>query len=190
MTTRSSLTLSGLALFAVGLIVGAFVANRVDRNVQPKATDTSIVFPDKNYTDTGSFVSVSGRWDGPGVGYKNNAAIINCDHQQSNCGFYTVQQIGINQISSLDIPFELPITHWDDFVITATDEGQDGGITCVKNTINIDRKRGTAELVMEPINQSKLNCAKTDNKIYKWWLSGSLWYDQMRARNEAAKASR
>jgi hypothetical protein len=187
MAAKSKTTLAGIALCVGGVAMGAYLMHHIDQNSQPKQTITSIVFPDKVYADTQGYVTIMGRWDGEGVYYKNNATLIGCNQQQSVCSYYTIEQIGVNQVGSLNNPTEMPITHWDDSVITATDAGQDGGVLCVKNTINIDRKSETAELVIEPINQSTLNCAKADNKIYKWWIGGSIFWDRMRAATAAAK---
>lgn len=149
-------------------------------------TNTSIVFPDKAYVDAHGdtdFVSIKGRWGGDGVGYKNNLTRIICYKSERQCLFYDAEQIGVNQID-LGLPTNIPIKQWDDSVISASDIGTDGGFLCVRNTINIDRKNGSAELVTESINQSALNCVKADNKTYKWTMEGSLYWDSFRERTK------
>lgn len=188
MTPGTKIWSGGLAVFVIGIAAGAFVMHRTDGNIIPKQPNIRIVLPDKNYTDTKDSVSVSGRWEGTGVPYKNNAVMISCDHGTSICTYYKIEQVGKNQIGDLDIPNTIPITKWDAYEISANDADQDPGYWCTKTTINIDRKNQTAELVLEPINPSSLSCAKADNKTYKWSLAGSFFWDDLRARSAAALA--
>ncbi len=138
-------------------------------------SDTNIVFPIKVYSDSGNFVSITGRLAGQGIGYANNVETITCYRQNGECELLDVEQIGPNQISSLQPSLSLPITHWDDNIITATDAGEPNPISCAHITINIDRKREYAFWVQEPTNQTSPNCQHADDKTYKWTIERSLW---------------
>jgi hypothetical protein len=182
--------LSKAAIASASFITGALVALVVSFFVlqHRHGTDdagTSIIFPDKIYADSGanaSFVSIEGRWTGVGVAYKNNATQISCYKLQNECLSYSIEQIGPNQIGDLDPPLSMPIKKWDADVITASDEGLDVGVFCARSTLNIDRRNGSAELVTEPINQATLNCAKADNRTYKWFLDDSIFWNSVRQK--------
>jgi hypothetical protein len=174
----------------LGLVVGAaFGAGGMYWMMQhaapPAQTETSIVLPDKVFTDTGGaaypVVTIQGRWAGEGIGYKNNAVTVMCVKNDDECWVAGVDQIGVNQVS-LDL-YSLPLTGWSDNLITASD----GEVSCARTTLNISRRNKSAEWVQEPINQSRIDCEKAANQTYKWHLEGSLLWDAIRATTAASK---
>jgi hypothetical protein len=146
-------------------------------NSQPK-NDTNIIFPNRAFSDGGDIVSITGRLAGDGVGYKNNAETISCYKQEKECELQDLEQIGPNQIGGLMPALSLPITRWDEQVITASDSEVTNPGACSHVTINIDRKMQVALYVQQPANQTALFCQHTDAKTYKWTVEHSLWEER------------
>lgn len=172
MTPQKVAILCTLCL-AIGGGAGALFSGQY--RYAPPVNDTNIAFPIKVYTDTGSFVSITGRLAGNGIGYRNNVETITCYKKSNECQLQDVEQIGANLISSLQPSTSIPITHWDAEVITASDGDPPDPFSCSKITINIARKRQFALWVQEPTNQASLNCQHADAKTYKWTIERSLW---------------
>jgi hypothetical protein len=172
----------GIVCFIVGALFGGIVV--LHPWVALPDPKTNVLFPDI-YGDHGStddYANVQGRWSQEAGGKggelfsKNNYATITCKKDRNECLYSVIGQIGPNQLSDINPPTPMPITHWDTFSISASDSDQDA-VGCFRTTINIDRKNDAAELVLEPINQSKLACLHSDNAVYKYALKHPLsWY--------------
>lgn len=187
MGIRWPTTIFGIVSFTVGVIAGVTVM--LHPWIRSPEPDTNIIFPDI-YGDAGppptfgsdSYEVVQGRWseetpyeDG-GVFRKNNYAIISCEKDKDECLYSLIEQIGPNQLGDLNPPASFPIKEWNNYVISASD-ADEHTTGCVRTTINIDRKKRSVELVMEPINQSTLECAHASNKLHKYTLKSPLsWY--------------
>jgi hypothetical protein len=86
--------------------------------------DDDILFASKNFADSGQSVGISGTLTGDGVGYKNNTIVVYCEKDRKECFFYSIEQIGHNQIGRLDYPGTYPITTWNAYEVqAATDRG-------------------------------------------------------------------
>ena len=84
--------------------------------------DDDIIFAPKNFADSGDqWVGISGTLTGNGVGYKNNTTVVSCEKDRKECFFYSIEQIGHNQIGRLDYPGTYPITTWNAYEVIATE---------------------------------------------------------------------
>jgi hypothetical protein len=142
-----------------------------------------IAMTSKIFSDAGSVLSAEGTITGEGVGYPNNSVTIRCFRDEQRCEVGSVQQIGPNQVGSVDL-VDYPVTKWDDYEIVARDEPS--GIGCSETTINIERKREAVEWVQAPVNLTKSACAKADTKLYRWTLETSPFWQ----RSDAATKKR
>lgn len=155
---------------AIGFFIGYMTYPR-----PPKLDENDIAFPTKVYADTGDFVYITGRLAGTGLAYKNNVQTITCYRERGECELQSIQQIGPHQISSLHPVTTLPITHWDDALITASDPQVVNQAVCIRLTINIERKREFALWVEQPTNQAAVSCQHADTKTNKWTIESALW---------------
>jgi hypothetical protein len=160
-------------LLLVGLLIGVVSGAGAIIYLRDRNKDTSemaIVFAPKSYYENQSVVMVSGTLTGDGLGYPNNTYSIACFQDRKECWMTYVQAIGSQQIGRMDAPFEYAIRKWSPYEGVA---GDDGGSSCAKTTITIDRKSQQVLWVEEPINQTQLICAKADNKIRKYTIENS-----------------
>jgi hypothetical protein len=162
-----------VVLLLVGLVIG-FVSGAgaiiylQERNKEPG--EMSIVFAPKNYYESPAVVTVSGTLTGDGLAYPNNTYSIACIQDRKECWMTSVQAIGGQQIGRMDAPYEYEIRKWSPYEVVA---GDDGAFGCLKTTITIDRKSQQVLWVEEPINQTKVMCAKSENKIRKYTIENS-----------------
>lgn len=144
-----------------------------------------IVFGDKTYFDSSqtalgdAFIVIEGELSGKGVGYKNNETTIACYHNEMQCLVSAVQQIGPNQVSSLDPPARYSILKWNAYEVVAT--SGDSSFDCSRVTINIERKSESVEWVQEPINKAHILCKNADTNTYKWSIETPPYWDVEKA---------
>lgn len=175
-------------VFVVGILCGASGFYFSIPHQQNLPAD--IVFPGKNFFNGigEQLVVVSGSLTGNGVGYKNNTMLISCYKSEMQCHTIEIDQIGVNQIGDVGLPSNLTITEWNPSIISATTGNEFDIWSCVKTTINIDRKSEILEWVQVPINQSQLSCKNFhDNKIYKWTIEDPTWMKNFKTSLENNK---
>jgi hypothetical protein len=167
------------ALLFVGLVVGFIGGAGSIIYVQERNKDTgemSIVFADKFYYDGNGVVSVSGTLTGDGIGYPNNTCSMACFQDRKECWMTSVQAIGGLQIGRMDAPYTYEIRTWSQYEVVA---GDDGSFGCFKTTITIDRQLKKFLFVEEPVNQTKVMCAKSENKIRKYTIESSPGWNRI-----------
>jgi len=150
-----------------------------------------ILFSDKQYFDRGEtavgdgFVVARGALTGKGLAYPNNSTTIACYADEQRCLVVSVQQIGHNQIGSIEPPTVYKVTKWDPYEVVAV--GDETPPTCVKTTINIERKSQTVVWVVQPINQSTAYCKDSDEHTYKWTIDNPPGIKALREATEKRK---
>ena len=165
-------------LFLVGLVLGFLGGVGTIIYLQQRNKDTgeiagremSIVFAKKNYYETPDMVTVSGTLTGEGLGYPNNTYSIACFQDRKECWMTSVEAIGGLQIGRMDSPYAYDIRKWSPYEVIA---GDDGTFGCFKTTITIDRQSQQVLWVKEPVNQTQVRCAKSDDKIRKYTIENS-----------------
>jgi hypothetical protein len=168
-----------VTLFIVGLLVGAVCGAGGLIYLQERNKDTgemSIVFSQKNYYESPDLVAVSGTLTGDGMAYPNNTYSIACFQDRKECWMTSVEAIGGQQIGRMDAPYEYEIRKWSPYEVVAS---YDGDFGCFKTTITIDRKSQQVLWVEEPVNQTKVMCAKADNKIRKYTIENSPGWNKI-----------
>jgi hypothetical protein len=137
------------------------------------------VFYDSARSTGDGIVSIIGTLSGEGLAHKNNAVLVACYKDRRECLTFSVDQIGPNQVSRLEIPLPYQVVKWatDEVVATSGD-----AFDCRKVTISLVRKSGTAVWVEEPINQVRASCKDADMRLYKWTIGPGA---QPRARGAA-----
>jgi hypothetical protein len=161
--------------------VGAFAATIY---TQTRNTfDDQILFPAKSFYDSGDdgsfpIIVVTGTLTGDDLGYPNNTFVIACHLHEKECLVTSAQQIGHNQIGSLDAPFSYPIVKWNAYEVIAQDEAA-SPVLCATQTITIERKQKSFLWVQEPINQTTPFCKNADTKIHKYTIEDSPGWKQM-----------
>jgi hypothetical protein len=161
------------ALLIVGLVIGFVGGAGSLIYLQERNKDTgemSIVFAPKNYYENEALVAVSGTLTGDGMAYPNNTYSIACFKDRKECWLTSVNAIGGQQIGRMDAPYEYEIRKWSPYEVVA---GGDGTFGCSKTTITIDRKSKEVLWVEEPVNQTQVMCAKSENKIRKYTIENS-----------------
>jgi hypothetical protein len=152
-------------LFLVGLVLGFLGGVGTIIYLQQRSKDTgemSIVFAQKSYYETPAVVTISGTLTGEGLGYPNNTYSIACFQDRKECWMTSVEAIGGLQIARMDSPYAYDIRKWSPYEVIA---GDDGTFGCFKTTITIDRQSQQVLWVEEPVNQTQVMCAKSENKI-------------------------
>lgn len=119
--------------------------------------------------------TASGTWTGDGVGYKNNSNRIICYQKDMICTVQSIEQIGENQVSSIDYPTFYSISKWDNDTIISSilDE-----VNCRKATITILTKLEKIFHVGEFVETNNNQCKNADRKSYKWTLEDSLFWQK------------
>jgi hypothetical protein len=166
----------------VGLVVG-FVAGAgslvylQERNRATQDTgEMSIIFAKKFYYDNSELVTVSGTLTGLGQAYPNNTYSIACFKERTECWLTSVSAIGTQQIGRMDPPYAYEVRKWWDSEVVA---GDNGTLACIKTTVTIDRKSEQVLWVEEPVNQTKVMCAKSENKTRKFTIENSPGWDKI-----------
>lgn len=139
--------------------------------------NNDIVFPKKVYSDSPgghAMVSISGTLMGPGVRYANNYYSVNCFQQENLCMVSSVDQIASRMISQMDGPWPYSIVKWDADEIVATEDP--GETFCIKNTITIDRRRGSLLWLKEPADLSKPACKDYEEPVRKLTIEDSPFW--------------
>jgi hypothetical protein len=168
-------------LFVLGLLIGAagtFTAVRFAPGKAPSPDDDQIVFPEKVFAQSPTWVTISGTLTGEGLGYPNNTYIVACNQETNGCDVTYIEQIGQNQMGRLAVPVTYPVVKWNDDEVVATTSGL-SEIMCSKSTMTIERKQGTLLWVEEPINQSRPMCKHSDPKIAKYTIEDSPGWKRM-----------
>jgi hypothetical protein len=175
------------ALFLCGLVVGAvgvFAGMLYLQNRNRTADDDQIMLAEKNYYDSGDnstypMVVMSGTLTAQGntppgqrLAYPNNTHSIACEKAQQTCMVSSIEQIGPKQMGRMDGPWPYPIKKWDAYQIVAGDDAP-GNLTCVKETITIERKLQKLLWVEEPIKQTTPLCEDADSTVKKYTLEDS-----------------
>jgi hypothetical protein len=166
-------------LLIVGLVVGFVGGAAAILYIQQGNKETgemSIIFAKKLYYENPSFVTVSGTLIGPGQAYPNNTYSIGCFKDRKECWLTSVNAIGAQQIGRMDAPYSYEIRKWSDYEVVA---GEDGSSGCSKTTITIDRKSEQVLWVEEPVNQTQMMCAKSENKTRKFTIENSPGWDKI-----------
>jgi hypothetical protein len=144
-----------------------------------------IVFPKKVYSDSPGgrgVVSISGTLTGPGVRYANNYYSVNCFQQENLCMVSSVDQIASRMISQMDGPWPYSILTWDADEIVATEERSEA--FCIKNTITIDRRRGSLLWLTEPARLNKPACKDYDEPIRNLTIEDSPFWKRKSPSDE------
>jgi len=142
-------------------------------------TDDDIVFAQKVFTDLPNYglITISGTLTGDGIGYKNNTISISCYKDRRECYIAHVDQIGFNQIGTIDVDI-FPITKWNADEVVAVEDLTE--LNCARITIVIERKSKSAQYVREPVNQTRPRCLRfPDPKVYKWTVEDSPGWKEM-----------
>ncbi len=174
-----ALSVGSLALGAVLGVAGLGLWQYQSETRHPELHE--IAMTSKIFSDSGAFLSAEGTITGEGVRYANNSVTIRCFRDEQKCEVGSVQQIGPNQVGSVDL-VDYPITKWDDSEIVA--HGEPGGFGCSETTINIERKREAIEWVQAPLSLTKSSCAKADTKLYRWTLETSRFWQRSDAETK------
>jgi len=172
-----------IVLLLVGLAIGLLIGAGAMIYLQERNNDTSemaIVFAQKLYYDTADVVTVSGTLTGEGLGYPNNTYSIGCFKDRKECWMTSVQAIGGLQIGRMDSPYAYDVRKWSAYEVVA---GDDGTFGCSKTTITIDRKSQQVLWVEEPVNQTQVMCAKSENKIRKYTIENSPGWTKIFGKN-------
>ncbi len=169
----------GWKSFALGVVVGAAALGAVAHLPRPAskvAEDETIIFSDKTFFDTGTTgigdgaLMFSGTSSGEHVGYKNNTLSATCVEADMRCVVASAAQIGRDQVNNINID-DWQVTQWSPSLIVAKYEG-----LCGTSTINVLRSSESIGYVVEPTNQSKPMCDRSDSQIHKWTVGRSLYW--------------
>lgn len=160
------------------LIIGTLSAAMFVSNA--RGSDDDILFSNKNFTDLGDSIGISGTLTGDGLAYKNNTYSIFCLKDRQECLIASIEQIGDRQIGRLDYAYSIPIAKWGADEVVAVQETSD--LVCWKTTITITRKTETTLWVEEPINRSRSGCQKADDKIKRYAIDDSLGWKKLHSR--------
>jgi hypothetical protein len=166
-------------LLLAGLTIGFLCGAGGLIYLQERNKDTgemSIVFAQKSYYETPALVTVSGTLKGDGMAYPNNTYSIACFQDRKECWLTSVEAIGGQQVGRMDAPYEYEIRKWSPSEVVA---GDDGTFGCFKTTITIERRSQQVLWVEEPVNQTQVMCAKSENKIKKYTLENSPGYTKV-----------
>ena len=166
-------------LLLVGLVIGFVGGAGSLIYLQERNKDTgemSIVFAQKNYYETPALVTVTGTLTGEGMAYPNNTYSIACFQDRKECWMTSVNAIGAQLIGRMDAPYEYEVRKWSPYEVVA---GDDGTFGCFKTTITIERRSQQVLWVEEPVNQTQVMCAKSDNKIKKYTIENSPGYTKI-----------
>jgi hypothetical protein len=162
------LLLCGLLIGAVSGAAGMLYWQQRNQTVE----DTDIIFGIKvfydNHDTSYPIVRMSGTLTGAGLAYPNNTYSVNCEQQKNMCVVASAEQIGPNQIGSMQPALEYPIVKWDTNEIVAADPPSD--VLCTRATITIDRQRQSLLWLEEPINQSKPMCERAETRTVKFTI--------------------
>jgi hypothetical protein len=136
-----------------------------------------IIFGGKNFYDPGKnadFIAAGGTLTGPDIAYPNNSTLIVCYADRRECITYSVEQIGSNQVGTLQLPLIFPVEKWDDREIVVVGDGD--AFECSKLTITIARKSESVLWVYEPRNQTRPECKNAPTAVRKYTLGcSSAW---------------
>ena len=158
----------GLLIGGIGGAAGMLYWQQRNQTVE----DTDIIFGQKvfhdNHDTSYPIVVTKGTLTGPGLAYPNNTYSVNCEQQKKMCVVASAEQIGRNQIGSMQPAVEYPIVKWGANEIVAADPPSD--VLCSRATITIDRQRQSLLWLEEPINQSKPMCERAETKTVKFTI--------------------
>jgi hypothetical protein len=164
---------AGTTIILIGVLAWQ-VAPQFTQHAQTTRYDEDIVFPTKMFLGTKAYVAAKGTITADWVGYKNNTYSILCFREE--CIVANVEQIGHNQLSSIDGPTTYPVKQWsEDGQIVAQDDA-----LCSRITITLDRLTETVLWVETPINQTAIACKNADNTIRKATLETSLYWRKLK----------
>ena len=165
----------GVTGAALGFALGAAAVGGLWHRATTNEDDpeNSIVMPAVLWQDLPEQVRFGGSIAGDHVGYKTNHYSAVCSRDTMRCETVSFEQIGANQIGDVTL-YAIPIVSWTTGLIVAREP--DDGISCARVTLNIERTSREVEYVAEPVNQTKVTCAKAENKLYRWRIEDpSMW---------------
>jgi hypothetical protein len=143
---------------------------------------TNIAFPSKTVVVTEDYAQFSGSIVDKEQNPSNGTTFGECDRQSNICRFYTIDQIGPNQVSSIK-PFTLKIRRWDDNILIADTKGNNSR-QCYYFEISIHR--ASEEVSYTRYRQQNDGfCADGEPNISYWKIDDS--YSWQRLSNEKIK---
>jgi hypothetical protein len=142
-------------------------------------------FAGKVFSESETFVGISGTLTGPDMAYANNSYIIACYRDQGECKVSGIEQIGHNQIGSMSPPFTYPIAKWTPGEVVAKDQAGPvaKAFRCVDTTITIERQRKSVLWVEEPVNQTDPFCKNANTTIKKYTIEDSPGWKRLSGRH-------
>ena len=139
--------------------------------------EDNVKFAPKNFYDFKESVGISGTLTGPDLAYKTNTYAITCIKELNHCIVASAEAIGDNQIGRLDYPYLVPIIKWSEYEVVAQEDMP--LFACGRLTLTITRKQETALWVIEPVNQTKTECAKSDGKYRKYTVEDPSYWKKL-----------
>jgi hypothetical protein len=153
------------------IILAAALAWLVAPRLAPAGPeDTGIIFPPKLFVGVPAYVAAKGTLVADWLAYKNNNYSFRCVPEE--CIVASFEQIGNNQVSSVDGPVTYPVTRWsaDGEVVAESDS------LCSHITITLDRQTRSVLWVETPIHQTEIYCKRAYTNIRKATLETSLFW--------------
>ena len=170
MTNRPALFFGCTTAILAAVVVWLIAPRLITSAHQDGPSDQGIVFPTKTFVGSKAWVAAKGTMTADWVGYKNNTYSILCLPEE--CTVASVEQIGPNQISSIDGPMVYPVKSWTDDGAVVAESVE----PCVRITITLDRQTEAVLWVETPVNQSALACKNADGNVRKATLEASLFW--------------
>jgi len=165
-----------------GALVGGIAIWKPFHRSTPLDTDISFsdysFFDNKNAVSNNGFVTVNGSLHRPDLGDDdpnrpvNNTYTIQCVQTEMVCHVASVEQIGEKQVDEITL-VDFSIREWGPSEIIATDTDDENQISCVKNTLTVERSSEKTYYVAQPINVEKPLCAKAGTKTVKYTIASS-----------------
>jgi len=155
--------------FWAGAATGAILATALVAWMLSE-NEADILFPAKTVYVTDSYAAFSGSIVDKDQSPINGTTMGECERQSGICRFYTVNQIGHNQVSTIN-PFTLKIRKWDDRVLLANTQGNNSE-QCYYFEIRID-------LASEEISYTRFRqkndgaCADGEPNVSYWKIDDS-----------------
>jgi hypothetical protein len=171
---------------AVGMASGAGGGQYLMAHVRIGESN-AVTLPAKYFADYEDEVVVSGTLVDRSIGVANNSYTIDCYKERKECWIATFNQTDVRTISRIEPLHAIKIADWTPSKITALTDGASG---CAKSTITIERKTKEVLWVVEPVNQSKLNCKTGDTRIRTHSLENSHGWKKLREAGYGASGPR
>lgn len=158
-----------------GLLIGAGgmrVAWKLDNQIA-SGPERPWALPDLEYQEfpynNAQTIYVTGTLIGKGVGYPVNTWKMGCYKDEGICRIASVEEIGRDQLGSIDVN-DWPIITWSDHTVVAQSDPSDT-TSCAKSTITVNRDAKSVTYTMIPKNQDASYCKFLhDSKTYEWHI--------------------